>query len=67
MAGAVRSQGEPWTFGFDPATLPAYLAERGSRLAADLSARDAADRYLRPLGRDEAAAGFYRMAEAEIQ
>jgi methyltransferase (TIGR00027 family) len=64
---AVRRQGEPWTFGFDPAALPAYLAERDMRLALDLSTRDAADRYLQPLGRAGNAAPFYRVAEAEIQ
>jgi methyltransferase (TIGR00027 family) len=64
---AVRRQGEPWTFGFDPAALPGYLAERDMRLALDLSTRDAADRYLQPLGRAENAASFYRVAEAEIQ
>lgn len=64
---AVRRQGEPWTFGFVPAQLPGYLAERDMRLALDLSTRDAADRYLHPLGRDENAASFYRIAEAEIQ
>jgi O-methyltransferase involved in polyketide biosynthesis len=64
---AVRKQGEPWTFGFDPAALPGYLAERGLRLALDMSTRDAADRYLHPLGREENAAPFYRVAQAEIQ
>jgi methyltransferase (TIGR00027 family) len=64
---AVRRAGEPWTFGFDPATLPGYLAERGMRLALDMSARDAAVRYLEPLGREENAATFYRVAEAEIR
>lgn len=64
---AVRKQGEPWTFGFEPAELPGYLRERGLRLALDLSTRDAAGRYLRPLGRaGENAAPFYRVAEAEI-
>ncbi|MFF5296147.1 class I SAM-dependent methyltransferase [Paractinoplanes globisporus] len=66
-AEAVRRQGEPWTFGFDPAALPGYLAARGMRLALDLSTRDAAERYLQPLGRIEDAAPFYRVAEAEIQ
>ena len=66
-AEAVRRQGEPWTFGFDPAALPGYLAARGMRLALDLSTRDAAERYLQPLGRMEDAAAFYRVAEAEIQ
>jgi len=64
---AVRRAGEPWTFGFDPATLPGYVADRGLRLALDMSTRDAAVRYLSPLGRDESAATFYRVAEAEIQ
>jgi O-methyltransferase involved in polyketide biosynthesis len=63
----VRRAGEPWTFGFDPATLPGYLAGRGLRLALDMSTRDAAVRYLEPLGRDENAATFYRVAQAEIQ
>jgi methyltransferase (TIGR00027 family) len=63
---AVRRQGEPWTFGFDPDALPGYLAERGLRLTLDLSARDAADRYLAPRGRHEPAAAFYRIAQAEV-
>lgn len=65
--GAVRAGGEPWTFGFDPADLSRYLADRGMRLSLDMSARDAAIRYLTPLGRHEPAAPFYRIAEAEIQ
>jgi methyltransferase (TIGR00027 family) len=63
---AVRRNGEPWTFGFHPAELPGYLAERGLRLTLDLSARDAAARYLDPIGRHEPAAEFYRIAAAEI-
>jgi methyltransferase (TIGR00027 family) len=63
---AVRRHGEPWTFGFDPGALRGYLAERGLRLMLDLSARDAADRYLLPLGRHEPAAAFYRIAQAEV-
>lgn len=64
---AVKKHGEPWTFGFDPATLPGYLAERNLTLQQDLSARDAADRYLVPLGRHEPAAPFYRIARAEVR
>ncbi|SNT01941.1 methyltransferase, TIGR00027 family [Actinoplanes regularis] len=63
---AVRHGGEPWTFGFAPAELPGYVAARGLRLALDQSAREAADRYLEPLGRHEPAASFYRIAQAEI-
>jgi methyltransferase (TIGR00027 family) len=62
----VRRHGEPWTFGFDPAQLPAYLAMRGLGLMLDLSARQAAARYLAPLGRDEPTAEFYRIAQAEV-
>jgi hypothetical protein len=32
---AVRSAGEPFTFGWDPAELADYLAERGLRLISD--------------------------------
>jgi methyltransferase (TIGR00027 family) len=64
---AVRRNGEPWTFGLDPPELPAYLAERGLHLTLDLSTRDAADRYLAPLGRDVPAAPFYRVAQAEVR
>ncbi|WP_203929594.1 class I SAM-dependent methyltransferase [Virgisporangium ochraceum] len=64
---AVRRHGEPWTFGLDPAVLPAYLDERGMDLTLDLSTRDAADRYLVPLGRAEPAAPFYRIARAEVR
>jgi methyltransferase (TIGR00027 family) len=64
---AVRRHGEPWTFGLEPAALPAYLDERGMDLTLDLSTRDAADRYLVPLGRHEPAAPFYRIARAEVR
>lgn len=64
---AVRDAGEPWTFGFDPAELPGYLAERGLTLTTDLSTREAAARYLAPLGRDEPTAAFYRVAAAEVR
>jgi methyltransferase (TIGR00027 family) len=64
---AVRDAGEPWTFGFDPAELPGYLAERGLTLITDLSTREAAARYLAPLGRDEPTAAFYRVAAAEVR
>jgi methyltransferase (TIGR00027 family) len=63
---AVTRQGEPWTFGFDPAGLEAYVRERGLRLTLNLSTKDAADRYLAPLGRTGPAATFYRVAQAEV-
>ncbi|WP_322768030.1 SAM-dependent methyltransferase [Frankia sp. Cr1] len=62
----VRGAGEPWKFGLDPSELPGYLAERGMTLISDQSARDAAVRYLEPLGRHEPTAGFYRIAVAQV-
>ncbi|MEU6343198.1 SAM-dependent methyltransferase [Streptomyces sp. NPDC046977] len=66
-AASVRAAGEPFTFGFLPGELPGYLAARGLALTLDLSARDAAERYLEPLGRHEPAAPFYRIAQAEVK
>lgn len=65
-AETVRAAGEPFTFGFLPGDLPGYLAERGLTLTLDRSAREAAARYLEPLGRHEPAAPFYRIAQAEV-
>ncbi|MFF7211972.1 class I SAM-dependent methyltransferase [Streptomyces sp. NPDC008238] len=66
-ADTVRTAGEPFTFGFLPGELPAYLAARGLELTLDESAREAAARYLEPLGRHEPAAPFYRVAQAEVK
>ncbi|MFG1927590.1 class I SAM-dependent methyltransferase [Cryptosporangium sp. NPDC048952] len=60
--GAVTAVGEPWTFGFDPASLADYLRERGLTLVEDVSTRDAAQRYQRP----QTAAEFYRVARARV-
>jgi methyltransferase (TIGR00027 family) len=42
IRAVVRRLGEPWTFGWDPAELPAYLAERGFAIAADRAMGEAA-------------------------
>jgi methyltransferase (TIGR00027 family) len=64
---AVRRAGEPYTFGFDPAALPQYLAARGLILIEDVGARTYRDRYLRPLGRgQEPLAEFQRAAVVEV-
>ena len=47
----VRRVGEPYTFGFDPAELPEYLAARGFVLKEDIGASGYRARYLDPLGR----------------
>jgi methyltransferase (TIGR00027 family) len=58
--------GEPFTFGFDPAELPAYLAARGLALLEDVGAPDYRTRYLAPLGRTMRLSGFYRAAVARV-
>jgi len=64
---AVRQAGEPYTFGFDPAALPQYLAARGLSLIEDVGASTYRDRYLRPLGRgQEPLAEFQRAAVVEV-
>jgi methyltransferase (TIGR00027 family) len=41
----VRRLGEPFSFGFDPRSVPLYLRERGLELLEDLSLAAAAERY----------------------
>jgi methyltransferase (TIGR00027 family) len=63
----VRRAGEPYTFGFDPAELPQYLAARNFRLVEDVGASMYRERYLTPLGRGrESLSEFQRAALAEI-
>jgi methyltransferase (TIGR00027 family) len=59
----VRRVGEPYTFGFDPAELPGYLAARNLHLIEDVDAEAYRERYLRPRGREqEPLAEFQRAA-----
>jgi len=60
---AVRRVGEPFTFGFVPSQLPAYLAARGFELLSDERVSDAA-RRLYPAGRCPAAPAYYHVAES---
>jgi methyltransferase (TIGR00027 family) len=63
----VRRSGEPYTFGFDPAGLPQYLAARGLVLIEDLGADEYRARYLSPLGRGhEPLSEFQRAARVRI-
>jgi methyltransferase (TIGR00027 family) len=62
----VRRAGEPFTFGLEPAAVPAYLAARGLELVEDVGAPEYRARYLRPLGRDMKLWEFYRAARARI-
>jgi len=63
----VRRSGEPYTFGFDPAELPDYLAARGLRLLEDVGASAYRERYLEPIGRGhEPLSEFQRAALVRI-
>jgi len=60
----VRSSGEPFIFGFDPAGLADYLRPRGFTLVRDLSTAEAAKSYCEPLRRSEPGSELYRIAAA---
>ncbi|HTX35587.1 MAG TPA: class I SAM-dependent methyltransferase [Bryobacteraceae bacterium] len=60
----VRFRGEPFLFGFDPASLPDYLRARSFTLQSDRSTADGAQIYCLPHGRKETGSGLYRVAAA---
>ena len=63
----VRRSGEPYTFGFDPAELPQYLAARDLELIEDVGASGYRERYLDPLGRGrEPLSEFQRAALVRV-
>jgi methyltransferase (TIGR00027 family) len=63
----VRRVGEPYTFGFDPAELPRYLAARDLVLLEDVGADTYRERFLVPLGRGrEPVSDFQRAALVEV-
>jgi methyltransferase (TIGR00027 family) len=64
---AVRRRGEPWTFGLDPATLDAFLAERDFCLISDTSTAVAGQSYFRPRGRPERGSALYRVVSASVR
>jgi len=58
--------GEPWTFGFDPAELGAYLAVRGLHLVEDVGAVEYRARYWGKRRDGLRGYEFYRVAVAGI-
>jgi methyltransferase (TIGR00027 family) len=62
---SVRSSGEPFIFGFDPAALGDYLWPRGFALVSDVSTAEAAKSYCKPLRRSEPGSELYRIATAQ--
>ena len=67
MVRTLRHVGESWTFGFDPAELPAYLQQRGLLLLADVGSVEYRARYLGQEGHHLHGYAFYRVAEAEVR
>lgn len=63
----LRRIGEPWTFGFDPAELPGYLAVRGLELLEDVGAADYRARYWSAEGQRMRGYEFYRAAIARVR
>jgi methyltransferase (TIGR00027 family) len=61
---SVRSSGEPFIFGFDPAGLADYLRPRGFALESDVSTAEAAKIYCQPIRRREPGSELYRIAAA---
>ena len=66
VARLLRRVDEPWTFGLDPAALPAYLEARGLRLIDDVGSLEYRARYMAPQGRHMRGYGFYRAALARV-
>jgi methyltransferase (TIGR00027 family) len=60
---SVQRAGEPFVFGFEPAKLAAYLADRGWCLIDDLSTPEALAQYGLPVAR---VPSFYRIAHASL-
>src|SRR5215470_14439090 len=58
--------GEPWTFGFDPAELGAYLGMRGLRLVEDVGAVEYRARYWGKRTHGLRGYEFYRVAVARV-
>ena len=64
LTAALSAYGEPWTFGFLPEEVPAYLVKKGIRLLADLGAAEYRARYMPPVNK-RIGYEFYRVALAE--
>ena len=63
MTAVLRAYGEPWTFGFRPEEVPAYLVKKGLQMMIDLGAGDYRRKYTSP-GNKLVGYEFYRAALA---
>jgi len=62
----LRRLGEPWTFGFNPLELHAFLGARGLELIDDIGSVEYRGRYMAPGGRHMTGYEFYRAALALV-
>jgi methyltransferase (TIGR00027 family) len=62
----LRKKDEPWTFGFYPDELPAYLKARGLELVEDIGAAEYRARYIGPGSRNIKGYEFHRIALAGV-
>jgi methyltransferase (TIGR00027 family) len=66
LHATLAKAGERFTFGIDPARLPAFLAARGLVLLRDTGAAEFRERYLGPAARRIRGHEFYRVALARV-
>lgn len=67
LVNTLARAGEPWTFGFHPQELPAYLRVRGFELMEDVGATEYRSRYWGTRARRLRGYEFYRAALAEVR
>jgi methyltransferase (TIGR00027 family) len=66
IARTLARSGESWTFGLDPAELPAFLDRRGFALVEDVGSVEYRRRYLLPRTLRLRGYEFYRVARARV-
>jgi methyltransferase (TIGR00027 family) len=66
LRATLAAAGEPWTFGLEPAELPAYLAARGLALDEDVGAADYRRTYLGAVAGRIRGYEFYRIVRAHV-
>ena len=66
LFASLARAGEALTFGIEPGTLPAFLAERGLTLESDVGAAEYRERYFKDAARTMRGHEFYRVALARV-
>jgi O-methyltransferase involved in polyketide biosynthesis len=66
LFAALERAGERFTFGLEPAEVPAFLTRRGLRLESDVGAAEYRERYYHDAARAMRGHEFYRVAVARV-